>query len=146
MHSAFVFHGRCGVKAYLRKLKGVLMWQISVLEQLETLSLVEYFRFTPDPSGPVSSSRLGGFPSGGTGFPPNSPFIPAWDDLPIQSASRTHQASPLSTPWSTCSTRSPPCESLSEQSLYLLSSPGSSDISFGCIWSWSGRPRSLQGG
>ena len=41
MHNAFVFDGRHGVKAYLRKLKGVLMWQFSLLEQVKILSLVE---------------------------------------------------------------------------------------------------------
>ena len=86
------------------------------------------------------------FPSGGTGFPTNSPFTPAWDDLPFRSASGTHQASLLIAPCSTCPTHSPPCGSLSEQSLYLLPSPGASGISFGCAWSWSGRPHSSQGG
>ena len=32
MRNAFVFDGRHGVKAYLQKLKGVLMWQFSLLE------------------------------------------------------------------------------------------------------------------
>ena len=41
MRNAFVFDGRHGVKAYLRKLKGVLMWQFSLLEQVEILSSVE---------------------------------------------------------------------------------------------------------
>ena len=41
MRNSFVFDGRQGVKAYIRKLKGVLMWQFSLLEQVETLSLVE---------------------------------------------------------------------------------------------------------
>ena len=38
------------------------------------------------------------------------------------------------------------CGSLLKQRLYRLPSPRSSDISFGCAWSWSGRLRSLQGG
>ena len=41
MRNTFVFDGRHGVTAYLRKLKGVLMWQFSLLEQVEILSLVE---------------------------------------------------------------------------------------------------------
>ena len=41
MRNAFVFDGRNGVKAYLRKLNGVLMWQFSLLEQVEILSSVE---------------------------------------------------------------------------------------------------------
>ena len=39
--SAFVFDDRHGVKAYVRKLKGVLMWQFSLLEQVKILSFVE---------------------------------------------------------------------------------------------------------
>ena len=39
MEIVFVFNGRHGVNAYLRKLKGVLMWQFSLLEQVETLFL-----------------------------------------------------------------------------------------------------------
>ena len=38
MCNTFVFDGRHGVKAYLRKLKGVLLWQFSLLEQVEILS------------------------------------------------------------------------------------------------------------
>ena len=86
------------------------------------------------------------FPSGGTDFPTSSPFTPAWADLPFWSVFGTHRASQLRAPWLACPTRSPPCGSLLEQSLYLLPSPGASDISFGCAWSWSGRLRSLQGG
>ena len=44
------------------------------------------------------------------------------------------------------SNHSPPCGSLPEQSRYLLPSPGYSDISVGCVWSWSGKPYSLQSG
>ena len=101
------------------------------------------------PSGSIRSGfllQVCRFPSGGTGFPRNSPFTPVWDDLPLRSASGTHRASLMTTPWSGCPTRSPPCGSLLEQSLYLLPSPGSSGISFGCAWSWSGRSRSSQGG
>ena len=41
MRNAFVFDGKHGVKAYLRKLKGVLMWEFSLLEQVEILSSME---------------------------------------------------------------------------------------------------------
>ena len=41
MRNAFVFDGRHGVKAYLRKLKGVLMWQFALLEHVEILSALE---------------------------------------------------------------------------------------------------------
>ena len=51
------------------------------------------------------------FPSGGTGFPTNSPFTPAWDDLPFRSTSGTCRVSPLTTPWLAYPTRSPPCGS-----------------------------------
>ena len=44
------------------------------------------------------------FASGGTDFPTNSPFTPAWDDFPFRSASSTHRASPLTAPWSACLT------------------------------------------
>ena len=100
----------------------------------------------PDSTSPVSFSRLLRFPSGGTSFPTNSPFTPTWDVLPFWSISGTHQVSLSATPWSACLIRSPLCECLSEQSLYLLPSPRSNDIFFGCAWSWSGRPRSLQDG
>ena len=41
MHNAFVFDGKHGVEAYLRKLKGVLTWQFSLLEQVGILYSVE---------------------------------------------------------------------------------------------------------
>ena len=37
IHNAFVFNGRHGVKAYLQKLKGVLMWQLCNSLQNELL-------------------------------------------------------------------------------------------------------------
>ena len=101
------------------------------------------------PSGSIRSGFLvpvSRFPSRGNDFPTNSPFTSAWDDLPFRSASGTHRASPLTTPWSACPNRYTPCGSLSEQSLYLLPSPGASGISFGCAGFWRGRPRSSQGG
>ena len=39
--NAFVFDGRYGVQAYLRRMKGVLMWQFSLLEQVKILFSVE---------------------------------------------------------------------------------------------------------
>ena len=41
MHDGFVFDGRHWAKAYLWKLKGVLMWQICLFEQIEILFLVK---------------------------------------------------------------------------------------------------------
>ena len=41
MHNAFVFDGRHGMKAYLQTLKGVVMWQFFLFEQVEILSSVE---------------------------------------------------------------------------------------------------------
>ena len=38
MRNAFVFDDRHVLKAYLRKLKGVLMWQFCLLEQVKILS------------------------------------------------------------------------------------------------------------
>ena len=101
------------------------------------------------PSGSVRSGFLllvCRFQSGGTDFPTNSPFTLAWDDFPFRSAYGRHRASPLTTPWSTYPTCSPPCGYLSEQSPYRLPSPGASGIFFGCAWSWSGRRCPLQSG
>ena len=85
-------------------------------------------------------------PSGGTCFPTNSPFTPAWDVAPIRSASDTLPACRVSTPWSTCLTRSRSCGSSSARTLVLLLAPGSNDTSARYASSWSGRPRSLPGG
>ena len=41
MRNAFVFDGIHGVKAYVRKLKGILIWQFSLFEQVDVLSSVE---------------------------------------------------------------------------------------------------------
>ena len=51
------------------------------------------------------------FPSGGTCFPTNSPFTPAWDVAPVRSASGMLPACRVSVPWSACLTHSRPCES-----------------------------------
>ena len=68
-------------------------------------------------------------PSGGTCFPTNSPFTPAWDVAPIRSASDTLPACRVSKPWSACLTRSRSCGSSSARTLVPLLAPGSNDTS-----------------
>ena len=67
-------------------------------------------------------------PSGGTCFPTNSPFTPAWDVVPIRSASGMLPACRVSAPWSACLTRSRLCGSSSARTLVPLLAPGSSDM------------------
>ena len=85
-------------------------------------------------------------PSGGTCFPTNSPFTPAWNVIPIRSAFGMLAACRESAPSSACLTRSRSCGSSSARTLILLLAPGSSDTSAGYASSWSGRPHSSQGG
>ena len=85
-------------------------------------------------------------PSGGTCFPTNSPFTLAWNVIPIRSAFGMLAACWESEPWSTCLTSSRSCGSSSTRTLVLLLAPGSNDTSARYASSWSGRPRSSQGG
>ena len=94
----------------------------------------------------LRSSGSPKLPSGGTCFPTNSPFTPAWDFALIRSASSMLPACRVSVPWSACLTHSQSCGSSSARTLVLLLAPGSSDTCTGYASSWSGTPRSSQDG
>ena len=42
---AFMFDGRHGVNAYIKQLKGILMWQMWMLAHVGVVSLCEYSTF-----------------------------------------------------------------------------------------------------
>ena len=45
MHNVFIFDDKHGVRAYVRELKGVLMWQFCLSEQVKTLYSMEHSSF-----------------------------------------------------------------------------------------------------
>jgi hypothetical protein len=96
----------------------------------------------------LTGSSLSGtrIPFGGTKIPTISPFTPAWDVLPVRSASGMPPACRVLVLWSAYLTRSPLCGSSSAQTLGLLPFPESSDTSARYASSGSGRLRSSQGG
>ena len=85
-------------------------------------------------------------PFGGTCFPTNSPFTPAWNAVPIRSAFGMLAACQESAPWSACLTCSRSCGSSLPRTLVPQLAPGSNITSAGYALSWSGRQRSSQGG
>ena len=81
-----------------------------------TFGLFTYLSFPIGRDGSEPDLRSSGslyLPSGGTCFPTNSPFTPAWDVALVRSASGMLPACRVSVPWSTCLTRSRSCGSSS---------------------------------